>query len=122
MTDSNDAIPPMPDDSSSSTDAAPDASAAAPNASTAAPADLSTDTATPNASPVTPPAPRPDFWLPAEPLEPPPAPTQPPSALERLGPSPFPRSGFPFLGFLTTVYDHVASHAARMGQKPTSEG
>jgi hypothetical protein len=33
-----------------------------------------------------------------------------PPALERLGPSPFPRSGFPFLGFLATVYDHVASH------------
>jgi hypothetical protein len=32
------------------------------------------------------------------------------SALERLGPSPFPKSGFPFLGFLATVYDHVATH------------
>src|SRR6476646_4566064 len=34
-----------------------------------------------------------------------------PSVLERLGPSPFPKSKFPFLGFLATVYDHVASHA-----------
>jgi hypothetical protein len=32
-----------------------------------------------------------------------------PSALERLGPSPFPKSGFPFLGFLATLYDQIAS-------------
>jgi hypothetical protein len=32
-----------------------------------------------------------------------------PSALERLGPSPFPKSGFPLLGFLATLYDHVAN-------------
>ena len=31
--------------------------------------------------------------------------------LERLVPSPFPRSGFPLIGFLATVYDHVASFA-----------
>jgi hypothetical protein len=31
--------------------------------------------------------------------------------LERLGPSPFPKTKFPFLGFLATVYDHVATHA-----------
>ncbi|HEY1686390.1 MAG TPA: hypothetical protein VGG19_16615 [Tepidisphaeraceae bacterium] len=32
-------------------------------------------------------------------------------ALERLGPSPFPKGKFPFLGFLATVYDHVSQHA-----------
>jgi len=51
------------------------------------------------------------FWETAEEL--PDAPEMPPDlppALERLGPSPFPKSGFPFLGFLATVYDHVASH------------
>jgi hypothetical protein len=32
----------------------------------------------------------------------------PKSALEQLGPSPFPRSGFPLLGFLATLYEHVA--------------
>jgi hypothetical protein len=51
------------------------------------------------------------FWQPAEPL--PEAPELPPgtlSVLERLGPSPFPKSGFPFLGFLATVYDHIAAH------------
>ena len=51
------------------------------------------------------------FWQEADPL--PDAPELPrdiPPALERLGPSPFPKSGFPFLGFLATVYDHVASH------------
>ena len=31
--------------------------------------------------------------------------------LERLVPSPFPRSGFPLIGFLATVYDHVADFA-----------
>ena len=33
------------------------------------------------------------------------------SALQRLGAAPFPKSRFPFLGFLATVYDHVAAHA-----------
>jgi len=51
------------------------------------------------------------FWHPAEPLPEPPdlSPTIL-SVLERLGPSPFPKSGFPFLGFLATVYDHIATH------------
>lgn len=31
--------------------------------------------------------------------------------LERLVPSPFPRSGFPLIGLLATVYDHVTSFA-----------
>jgi hypothetical protein len=44
-----------------------------------------------------------EFDLPAE------RPAVPP--LERLGPSPFPRSGFPLIGFLATVYDHVANFA-----------
>ncbi len=33
------------------------------------------------------------------------------TALERLGPPPFRRSGFPLLGFLATVYEHVAKCA-----------
>jgi len=33
------------------------------------------------------------------------------STLERLVPSPFPRSGFPLIGFLATVYDHVSGFA-----------
>jgi hypothetical protein len=51
------------------------------------------------------------FWHPTAPI--PDAPSLPPDApsvLERLGPTPFAKSGFPFLGFLATVYDHVASH------------
>jgi hypothetical protein len=36
-----------------------------------------------------------------------------PSALERLGPAPFPKGRFPFLGFLATVYDHISAHAQR---------
>ena len=35
----------------------------------------------------------------------------PPSALQKLGAPPFPKSKFPFLGFLASVYDHVSSHA-----------
>lgn len=51
------------------------------------------------------------FWEPADPIpEPPQVPADAPSALARLGPSPFPKSGFPFLGFLDTVYEHVATH------------
>lgn len=37
-------------------------------------------------------------------------PTTPP-ALERLGQPPFPKSKFPFLGFLASVFDHVSVHA-----------
>ena len=51
------------------------------------------------------------FWRAREDLkslQPPPPATMPP-ALERLGPSPFPKSKFPFLGFLATIYDHVAA-------------
>lgn len=52
-----------------------------------------------------------EFFQPAAEIVPPPElPPDVPSALERLGPSPFPKSGFPFLGFLATVYDHVATH------------
>lgn len=29
--------------------------------------------------------------------------------LGTLGPPPFPKTGFPFIGFLATVYDHVAT-------------
>ena len=32
------------------------------------------------------------------------------SALQRLGPAPFPKSGFPFLGFLASIYEHLAEH------------
>jgi hypothetical protein len=48
------------------------------------------------------------FWQPV-PLPPRPEPHELPSALERLGPSPFPKSKFPFLGFLATVYDEVVA-------------
>ena len=40
----------------------------------------------------------------------PPSPDAPP-ALSRLGAAPFPKGKFPFLGFLATVYEHVAAHA-----------
>ena len=34
-------------------------------------------------------------------------------ALKRLGPLPFPRSGFPLMGFLATLYEHVVGHLTR---------
>ncbi|HWB53175.1 MAG TPA: hypothetical protein VG722_03250 [Tepidisphaeraceae bacterium] len=40
-----------------------------------------------------------------------------PAALERLGPSPFPKGKFPFLGFLATVYDHVSAHCRARTEK-----
>ena len=49
-----------------------------------------------------------------------PAPPDVPSALERLGPSPFPKAKFPFLGFLASVYDHVSSHAKTRSSTPGS--
>ena len=52
------------------------------------------------------------FWH-SSPLPPRAAVHDLPSALERLGPSPFPKSRFPFLGFLATVYDQVVSSVRR---------
>ncbi len=53
------------------------------------------------------------FWAPPADLDaigvPPDAESIP--ALRRLGPLPFPRGGFPLMGFLATVYDHIATHA-----------
>jgi hypothetical protein len=40
------------------------------------------------------------------------APSSP--VLPRLGPPPFPRGGFPLLGFLATVYEHVAQSAGKI--------
>ena len=39
------------------------------------------------------------------------APDQPLELLEKLGPSPFPRSGFPLIGFLATTYDQGSRYA-----------
>jgi hypothetical protein len=52
------------------------------------------------------------FWQ-SPPLPPRPEVRDLSSALERLGPSPFPKSRFPFLGFLATVYDQVVSSVRR---------
>jgi hypothetical protein len=49
----------------------------------------------------------------------PPALDPPAPALQRLGAPPFSRSKFPFLGFLASVYDHVAAHAR--GRQPKHE-
>ncbi|MFQ5429758.1 MAG: hypothetical protein ACE5E1_05550 [Phycisphaerae bacterium] len=38
----------------------------------------------------------------------PPANCEATPALKLLGPLPFPRGGFPLLGFFATVYDHVS--------------
>jgi len=63
------------------------------------------------------------FWAASEELpDAPDVPANLPPALERLGPSPFPKSGFPFLGFLATVYDHVASHVGGAAPPPDAPG
>lgn len=38
-------------------------------------------------------------------------PAAPLAILERLGPSPFPRGGFPLIGFLATTYEKVSRYA-----------
>ncbi len=38
-------------------------------------------------------------------------PETPLALLEQLGPSPFPRGGFPLVGFLATTYDKVSRYA-----------
>lgn len=43
------------------------------------------------------------------------------SALERLGPPPFRKSGFPMMGFLATLYEHVSQHVGSEGEKTTAE-
>lgn len=46
-------------------------------------------------------------------------PELPASALDRLGASPLPKTGFPFIGFLAGVYEHVA--AVARGEPPREE-
>ncbi len=41
------------------------------------------------------------------------------SALDRLGSSPLPKTGFPFVGFLSGVYEHLSQVAK--GETPPSE-
>ncbi len=39
------------------------------------------------------------------------APEEPNLLLKQLGPSPFPRGGFPLIGFLATTYEKVSRYA-----------
>ena len=41
--------------------------------------------------------------------------------LECLGPPPFPKKGFPFIGFLATVYDHVVTNTPVGSESIASE-
>jgi len=41
-----------------------------------------------------------------------------PTVLDRLGPAHFRSKGFSFMGFLQTVYDHVAEQTQRNGDVP----
>jgi len=43
-------------------------------------------------------------------------PERPLGVLEKLGPSPFPRGGFPMVGFLATTYDKVGRYALERKQ------
>jgi len=50
------------------------------------------------------------------------APKKPLAILEKLGPSPFERGGFPLVGFLATTYDKVSQFALeRGGYQPQSD-
>jgi len=49
-------------------------------------------------------------------------PERPLALLERLGPSPFTRGGFPLIGFLATTYDKVGRYALERGAGPGSPG
>lgn len=42
--------------------------------------------------------------------------------LERLGPSPFPRGGFPLIGFLATTYDKVSRYALERAEEAGCRG
>ncbi len=48
----------------------------------------------------------------------PPTVDEPMPALKQLGPPPFARGGFPLIGFLETVYGHIADHA-REARRPS---
>lgn len=50
------------------------------------------------------------FWSLAGELNAPPAMDDAAPALKRLGPVPVPKGKFPLMGFLATVYEHVAEH------------
>jgi hypothetical protein len=66
-----------------------------------------------------------EFWSPAAPPSLAGTLGDAPSALERLGPSPFPKppkGAFPFLGFLATLYDHIAACAEKLLGPPNSAG
>ncbi len=43
-------------------------------------------------------------------------PERPLAILERLGPSPFERGGFPLIGFLATAYEKVSRYALERGE------
>ena len=43
------------------------------------------------------------------------APEHPLELLEKLGPSPFERGGFPLIGFLATTYEKVSRYALERG-------
>jgi hypothetical protein len=60
------------------------------------------------------------FWKVGRPWETilPPANMEAHPALKRLGPLPFPRTGFPLMGFLATLYEHVATHAREAFRSP----
>jgi uncharacterized Zn finger protein len=57
----------------------------------------------------------PEFDAVAISVEPPDAPL---ALLERLGPSPFERGGFPVIGFLATTYDKVSRYALSRHSAP----
>lgn len=47
------------------------------------------------------------------------APPETGKVLDALGPPPFPKTGFPFIGFLATVYEHVSHHTQPLSPPET---
>lgn len=63
-----------------------------------------------------------DFWRTAGNLQDlcPPSPLNNTTALARLGQPPFPRSGFPLMGFLATLFQHISHYAGEVLKPPGS--
>lgn len=65
------------------------------------------------------PPPSPGFWNCPTDLNAIPTTVAPPATplaiLEKLGPSPFPRGGFPLIGFLATTYEKITRYALNGG-------
>ncbi len=47
---------------------------------------------------------------------------EPQHVLEQLGPPPFRKGSFPVIGFLASLYEHVAAHVSASGSTEDADG